>query len=372
MPRVADAGHADRPAIAGGRAVPGYRRPLQPCRQLFGVYATLLALCFAAPLSAATGTAATGGAAAEPRDARAWLMRIHEAAGTRNFQGIFVVTAGGAAASARIAHFSVGDNQYERIESLDGKTRRVYRYNDVVHTVWPHNRVVLIEQRERLRSFPALLHSGDDHIAEFYEVRLQGTDRVAGRSANVLELRPRDAFRYGYRLWSDSESGLLLRSDVVGERGEVLASSAFSEVSIGIRSQPESVLQAMRKNDGLRVVRPLLVPTRLEDEGWTLRDTVPGFRQVSSVKRPLDATGEQPRGEAQPADTLQAIYADGLAYVSVFIEPFDAARHGQPMLTVSGATHTLTRHRAETWITAVGDVPAETLRLFARAIERTR
>ena len=333
---------------------------------MFGLYATLMALCFAAPLLA--GPAAP----AEPRDARDWLMRIHEAAGRRNFQGIFVVTSGGAAASARIAHFSVGDNQYERIESLDGQTRRVYRHNDVVHTVWPQSRVVLIEQRQGVRSFPALLLSGDDHIAEFYDVRMQGTDRVAGRSANVLELKPRDGFRYGYRLWSDAESGLLLRSDVVGERGEVLASSAFSEVSIGVRSQPETVLQPMRRNDGLRVIRPSLVATRIEDEGWTLRDAVPGFRQVSSVKRPLDPTGEQPRGETQAADTLQTIYADGLAYVSVFIEPFDAARHGQPMLTVSGATHTLTRRRAETWITVVGDVPAETLRLFARGIDRSR
>ncbi len=312
------------------------------------------------------------GMSAEPRDARAWLMRIHEAAGKRNFQGIFVVTSGGTVSSARIAHFSVGESQYERIESLDGPARRVYRHDDLVHTVWPQKRTVLIEQRERLRSFPALLQAGDDRIAEFYSVHEQGTDRIAGRSAEVLELRPRDGLRYGYRLWADAESGLLLRSDVIGERGDVLASSAFSEVAIGVRSQADSVLHTMRRIDGLHVVRPSLSATRLEDEGWSLRVAVPGFRQVSTVKRPLEAPAEQPARLTRPADALQTIHADGLAYVSLFIEPLDASRHAQPMLTVSGATHTLTRRQGDAWITAIGDVPAETLRLFVKSLERTR
>ena len=364
MPRIADTVFPG--SRAGATAALRDRRLMRSTRQWFGVCAALTALCFVGWLAAAPATPA------EPSDARTWLLRIHEAAGSRNFQGIFVVTSGGAASSARIAHFSVGDNQYERIESLDGRARQVYRHNDVVHTFWPQKRTVLVEQRERLRAFPALLHAGDDHIAQYYDVRSEGTDRVAGRLAHVLELRPRDAYRYGYRLWSDSASGLLLRSDVTGERGEVLASSAFSEVSIGVRSQPESVLQPMRRTEGLRVVRPALVPTRLEDQGWTLRNPVPGFRQVSSVRRPLESPADPSGGEPRPADMLQAIYADGLAYVSVFIEPFDPARHGQPMLTVSGATHTLTRRQGDAWITAVGDVPGETLRLFARGIERTR
>src|SRR5215208_391951 len=74
---------------------------------------------------------------AQQQDIRGWLMRIHEAASRRNFQGTFIVSGGGNVASARMAHFCEGSNQYERIESLDGKARNVFRYNDVVHTLWP-------------------------------------------------------------------------------------------------------------------------------------------------------------------------------------------------------------------------------------------
>src|SRR5437870_7221521 len=86
----------------------------------------------------------------EPPEVRSWLMRIHDAASHSNFQGTFVVSAGGTVSSARIAHFCEGSNQFERIESLDGQARHVFRYNDVVHTVWPQARVALVEQREQL------------------------------------------------------------------------------------------------------------------------------------------------------------------------------------------------------------------------------
>ena len=309
--------------------------------------------------------------AVSPHQVRTWLTRIHEAANSRNFQGTFVVSGGGAVSSARIAHFCEGTNQFERIESLDGQARHVLRHNDLVQTVWPGKRVALVEQRDMLASFPALLQSGDDRITEFYDVYKQDTDRVAGHEANVLWVKPKDLHRYGYRLWSDKASGLLLRADVLGERSEVLETSAFSDVAIGVRPQPDSVLHAMKKLDGYRVFRPVLASTSLDAEGWAMREGVPGFRQVSCVKRPLDGGAADKDANASPP-VLQAIFSDGLTHVSVFIEPFNLSRHTRPMHVAVGATQTLTRRHGEWWVTVVGDVPPGTLRMFADGLERKR
>ena len=138
---------------------------------------------------AAWGQGTSGVAPAPPSEVRAWLLRIHDAASRRNFQGTFVVSGVAGVASARIAHFCEGPNQYERIESLDGRQRQVYRYNDVVHTVWPGSHVAMVEQRGLLSSFPALLQAGDDGIAEWYEVRSDGIERVAGHEADVLAVK---------------------------------------------------------------------------------------------------------------------------------------------------------------------------------------
>jgi sigma-E factor negative regulatory protein RseB len=202
-------------------------------------------------------------------------------------------------------------------------------------------------------------------------VRPQGVERVAGHDANLLLVKPRDGYRYGYRLWADQASGLLLRADVVGERNEVLESSAFSDVVIGVKAQPESVLQPMKKLDGYRVLRPVLVPTRLEAEGWVLRQPVPGFRQVSCVKRPMEDVGGI-GGEATEHQVLQTIYSDGLTYVSVFIEPFQPQRHKRSLSASVGPTQTLMQQQGDWWVTVLGDVPPATLRLFANALEHSK
>lgn len=306
------------------------------------------------------------------QELRSWLSRIQEAAIRRNFQGTFVVSAGGAVSSARVTHYCEGENQFERIDSLDGELRHVLRHNGVVLTLWPQARVALIEQRDSLSSFPRLLDGGEDHIADVYQMKLQHDERIAGHEATVLLLAPRDGYRFKYRLWSDKSSGLLLRADVLDDKDKLLESSAFSDVVINIRAHPEVVLQPMRKLEGYRVVRPVFMPTHLETEGWSMRRSVPGFRQVSCVKRPLE-NGIPGESTGTATEAVHTIFSDGLTQVSLFIEPFNAQRHkDDPIVSTLGATRTLMRRKGDWWVTVVGDVPAATLEAFADGLERRK
>jgi sigma-E factor negative regulatory protein RseB len=198
---------------------------------------------------------------------------------------------------------------------------------------------------------------------------LLGTERVAGHEAQVLVLKPRDGHRFAQRLWAERSSGLLLRADVLGARGEVLESASFSDVAIGGKGSPETVLQAMRKVDGYRIVKPAAVRTHLDAEGWTLARPVPGFQLVGCLRKELSALGEPlPAGSPQ---VLMAVFSDGLTHVSVFLEPYVADRH-KPVATSLGATHTVMTRAGDWWITAMGDVPMATVQLFSVALERRR
>ena len=330
-------------------------------------------MLFALVCSASCFTATASTTAHAPVDAsevRAWLVRIHKAASSRNYQGTFVVSTGGAVSSAHIAHYCLGADQYESIETLDGQARNVLRHNKLVYTLWPQSRLALIEQRDLQTRFPALLQSGGDHISEHYELRAEGVQRVAGRAANVLSLRPKDDRRYAYRLWADQTSGLLLRAEVLDARGTVLESAAFSELAVDAKPQPQSVLGPMGQLEGYRVVRRKLKPADFEAEGWRMRKSVPGFAQVGCVRRPLSAPGDD--APDAPAAVLQAVYSDGLASVSVFIEPYDSQRHGRSMQTSIGATQTMMRRDGDWWVTVVGDVPPATLHDFAAALTRIK
>lgn len=333
-----------------------------------------LAFCLAALTPSTVHSASPTDSGDASVSVRQWLQRIHDAAGHRNFAGTFVVSSGGSISSARITHYCVADSQIERIESLDGPPRQVFRHNGSVQTLWPLERLMVVEHNPSLLSFPRLLRSGDDHIADFYEVKRLGIGRAAGHEADVLAVHSRDGLRYSYRLWAERTSGLLLRADVIGERGEVLETSAFSEVSLGIKPQSEALLAAMKRVDGYRVVQPNVRPTGLDAEGWRQRQSIPGFRQVSCVKRPLDnGVAERAASDRLAADPLlQVIYSDGLTHVSVFVERFDAQRHVVQEVAPMGATQTFMQRIGDWWITAVGDVPPGTLKLFVQSLERTR
>jgi len=339
-----------------------------PSQRWVVALATLVA--FGWPMPARTaGETVPPSAIVSGIDARAWLQRIHNAASQRNYQGTLVVTTDGSISSARVAHYCEGKQSLERIDLLDGLPRRVYRHNEQVLTLWPTAKVAHIEQREAVALFPAVLSGSEEQLLERYDMRAEGIDRVAGLDAAVFLLRPRDAHRFAQRLWAEQASGLLLRADVLSPEGRILETAAFSEVSIGVKAQPESVLAPMKKLDGYRVLRSAPQRTGLEAEGWKLKVPVPGFRQIVCVRRTLEPATQGDR--AASSDVLQTIFTDGLTHVSVFVEPFRADRHRAGTAAV-GATHTVMQALGPHWVTVMGDVPLTTLRQFAAALERLR
>jgi sigma-E factor negative regulatory protein RseB len=300
-----------------------------------------------------------------PVSAKAWLMRAQKAASVKNYQGILVISGGGSVTSSRVVHFSRGTQQFEHVEALDGEPRSIWRHNELVQTVWPQAKVALVEQRDPRASFPALLSAGGKRVLEWYELRLLGHDRVAGYEADVVLLKARDSLRFSQRLWAERGSGLLLRSEVLGSNGRPLESVAFSELTIGIKAQPDQVLDGLRDLKGYRVLHRVSVPATLEGEGWSLGALPAGFHEVNCAKRSLD-----PLSAKGSPTVLQAIFTDGLTHVSVFIEPYDPARHIIDTSAAVGATHTLVSHKDNTQITVMGDVPPATLERFMNALTR--
>lgn len=304
---------------------------------------------------------AGGGAKHEERSVAEWLERMHEASRRRNYIGTLVVSSNtGAMSSARIWHACDGQQQLERVESLTGAPRSTFRRNDEVVTFLPEARVARTERREVLGLFPDLLKSSETSIPEFYAARRLGSDRVAGFVADVVHLLPKDQMRYGYRIWSEKKSGLVVKLQTLDHDHSVLEQSAFSELQLDAPVRVEKLNQMMAATGGWRVEKADTVKCSAAAEGWQLRAPVAGFRPVNCYRRPA------------PEGNMQWIFSDGLAAVSLFVEAYEPRRHQQEGLLASGATQTLTRRMQDWWLTAVGEVPPQTLKVFAQNLERSR
>ncbi|MFM7332007.1 MAG: MucB/RseB C-terminal domain-containing protein [Brachymonas sp.] len=301
-----------------------------------------------------------------------WLARMHEAAmKKRSFVGTLVQSSGGQAggiSSARIWHACDGQTQVERVEALTGAPRSSIRKDAKVVTFVPEAKLVRMETREGMVSsgnFTDLLKPGDNSIAEFYTAKSLGTERIAGHEAEVVQLKARDDLRYGYRLWTERKTALVLKIQTLDASGSVLEQAAFSELQLDAPVKMSKLKAMMKPQEGWRVEQSDVLKTTAAAEGWQLKSPVPGFQSVSCHKRGAST--------AQSLDdTLQWVFSDGLATVSLFVQTFDRARHTQEGVAATGATNSLFRRMNEHFLTVVGEVPPQTLRQFASALERKK
>ena len=344
---------------SGRGAYPGAR--LQPWS---GLVLVALVLGLWQPLVQAQSQS---GAAVPTRSVNEWLTRMQEASRQRAYTGTLVVSAGSSMSASRIWHVCDGTQQMERVEALSGTPRTIFRRNDEVRTFWPQSRVVRSDRRDASGLFPRVPVVEGTSISQFYAARPVGQERVAGFVADVVWFKPVDSLRFGYKLWSERETGLVVKLQTLGANGRVLEQAAFSELDLNAPVRVEQLSRLMDATAGYKVVAPVVIKTTATAEGWVLRQPVAGFVPVSCHRRAVSADdGAQ--------GVLQCLYSDGLASVSLFIETFDPQRHpSQPQVSGMGATQLLAqRVLPDVWLTAVGEVPLQTLRLFAGQLERTR
>ncbi|WP_291138761.1 MucB/RseB C-terminal domain-containing protein [Hydrogenophaga sp.] len=319
-------------------------------------------------ISAAAGLGGAGWAQEPSVPARSvtdWLSRMHEASRYRAYVGTLVVTAGPAMSAAKIWHVCDGKQQMERVDTLTGAPRTTIRRNNEVITFEPDARQAIVETRESLGLFPDLLRTPQNVIAQHYGAKALGVQRVAGHLADMVEIQPKDELRFGYRVWSEQKTGLVVKLQTLGEGGRVIEQVAFSELQLDAPVSMEKLTRLMKDTRGYEVVKPTLRKTTAQAQGWRLKEPVPGFESMSCHTRAVD--GAEVPGQAP----MQWVFSDGLASVSLFVEPFDPSRHGEEGGTAFGATHSVSRRVGDHWVTAVGEVPAATLQRFALSLERT-
>ena len=301
----------------------------------------------------------------ESRNMADWLMRMHAASKKRAYIGTYVVSSGGTLSSAKIWHVRADQQQIERVETLTGVRKSIFRHNDRVVTFMPDQKVVRTEVRQSSSLFSELLQTTNHHIADFYKVKPDGVDRVAGMDADVVTLLPKDGLRFGYRVWTVQKKGIVVKLQTLDADGKVLEQSAFSELQVDAPLKVGKLVDMMGKVSGYRMEEhPALLKTTASAEGWDMTTLVAGFKPISCYKRPVNGVTSLPRRES-----LQCIFSDGLASVSIFVEKYDRLLHNNVSSMSMGATNTSTRQIADYWVTAMGEVPLPTLQLFVKGLE---
>ncbi len=327
-------------------------------------FSSLLAISLQAQ---AADAAKTGDDAQNRREAQALLKKIQSAASRNSYSGTFVYQQGNQFRTSRITHVKSGRNEYEKLEVLDGNLREYIRTNDTIVSYVPDTKTLLVEKRARQEVFPALPNANPSRLSDHYRLSKGNSGRVAGYRTQTILLEPLDKLRYGYRLWAEERSGLLLRAQTLDEKGRMVEQISFTQIEIGNISR-QRTRSSINSTKGWDVENVTMQAADLS--AWSVKEMPPGFRKIREVRRVMSdgqSEGTTANGSSGNREVAQMVYSDGLAAISIFIEPGSASRT-EGYLT-QGAMNIAGKRQGDFWLTIIGEVPAGVIKQVANSIE---
>ncbi len=272
-----------------------------------------------------------------------------------DYQGSFVYQHAGRIDTLRVFHAG-GAREQERLISLNGPRNEVIRNGNDVTCIQADDSAIVYTSTSGRGLLPLVPEATTTEIYDHYTIRLDGSDRVAGYAADIVNVLPRDAFRYGYRLWLEKSTRLLLRSIVTDQKQVPVEQFMFVSLDIGktpadtdlVPRQRELLTTTAAPADEINLRRPPAWKAFNPPAGFTLR----------SARQSANAV----------AGAQHLVYSDGLASVSVYVEPMDA-KIDLPTTLASRGTLNIYSFSKDSWrFTVLGDVPAATVTAIAESL----
>jgi len=294
--------------------------------------------------------------AESPRHAREWLEFMTTAMSQMSYQGTFVYVRDGVVETMRITHVTDETGVRERMYSVSGPHREVVRDRKGVRCVLEDSASVVEDQIVASSYFPELPLSIMDGDTSGYSLATGGTARIAGHTARRVTISPEDMFRYGYHIWLEEQTGLILKW-VLFDAKKPLAKLVFTDFAIG-SAIDQSELESDSKPEDFVEMKTLSLHKTVVTQSsprWQPARLPPGFKLASyNHKKGADGVYEH------------MVYSDGLAAVSVYVEQQGAEESVKSGASQLGTNNAYTSNQGDLQITVIGEVPGITVKSIAK------
>ena len=291
------------------------------------------------------------------------LMRMQNALHDLNYQGTLIYFQNGTVQPMRVLHQSTESGEREKLINLNGEPIEIIRADDIVTCYWPDKKEATVGKRHHDWNILSRLVKNDfSSLQKLYEFVEESNDRIAGHTTRRILIKPRDQLRYGYRLWLDSDTSLLLKSALLGVNGQAIEQAMFTDISVVDRIPDESILPSFSREQFNWLEQGGVSESQMDNnKSWKFEALPEGFTISAHDAKKL------PEDE-RPTDYW--IATDGLATVSVYAEKVADREETFMGFSHSGAMNIFGLPVDGLQITAVGEVPEHTVEMIARSISR--
>ena len=305
-----------------------------------------------------------GPSLAYAEDAHSWLKRMNAAVHGLNYTGTYVYISGDQIDTMQIVHRADESGEHERLLSLNGEAREILRNSEQVTCILPADRSVIIGQHKAGSGLPALVPGEVLEFSKLYELELIGRDRIAGHPAIILSIEPKDKMRYGYRIWLEEDSAMVLRSDILDASGKVMEQMMFTELTMQSPVSPH-MLEPTVDYSQFKVITDHLAQAKsmadIHDANWSFEQMPKGFKIASQSVKTMPM---------KKYPVKHFVLTDGLATVSVYIEKSGIDEQMLEGESSMGSVNAYGRQIADHRVTVMGEVPRDTVRQIAEAVAR--
>ncbi|MDH5618015.1 MAG: MucB/RseB C-terminal domain-containing protein [Gammaproteobacteria bacterium] len=311
------------------------------------------------PLLAVGQLACSATAVAERIAPSEWLSRMGAAVQSTSYEGTVIRIQDGKAEALKVVH-TVSDGVIrEKVVAQEGNGLEIIRNGNEVHCILPDRKSVLIEEWDDQSTLFSTLPTSEVRFGSEYDVSVVREDRVAGRQAILLAIRPHDGYRYGHRIWLDTETAFPLQTQLIADDGSALEQVKFADISLNKTIHASALAPSYSTKDFRWLTQPSRHISHALETEWVSSNLPQGFRAVAT------------HGETMPGSdkvVTHIMYSDGLASVSVFVEPQGEAIFEGPSKV--GGTNSYSAMIDGHRVTAVGEVPALTVEQIATTMSR--
>lgn len=289
-----------------------------------------------------------------------WLERMSSAVTTLDFEGTVIRRRDGQSSAMKVTRRIVDGVVQEKLVSQEGNGLEIVRNGTEVYCILPDKRSVLVEQWDDGLTLFSTLPSSQLEFGSEYDLLLVREERVAGRRAMLLAVRPHDGYRYGHKVWLDRETAFPLRTELVGGDGALLEQLKFADIDLDADISADALKPSFDLQEFTWYPESTRADAATIDSNWRSDDLPAGFRLVSASEEAL---------EGSDSPVVHLMYSDGLASVSVFVaEPGDD--QNLPGGLLGGPSNMHSVESDGYLVTAMGEVPPATVRRIAVSMRR--
>ena len=293
-------------------------------------------------------------ALAERIEPNEWLNRMAASVQQTSYEGTVIRIRDGKAEALKVVHTVTDGVIREKVVAQEGNGLEIIRNGNEVHCILPDRKSVLVEEWNDQSTLFSTLPSSEVRFGSEYDVAIVREERVAGRQAILVAIRPHDNYRYGHRIWLDLETAFPLQTQLIGVDGTPVEQVKFADIRLNAPIDVAMLAPSVDTASFRWFNQPKRHVSHSVQTDWHATSLPRGFRAVATHGEKLPGSDEV---------TTHIVYSDGLANVSVFVAKSDGEDAGGAQ-NVGGSNSYSTvidGHR----ITAVGEVPVNTVEQIA-------